>query len=193
MIVFLDRQHAGQANRIHSRGASVENPPEPFGLGMEALYTGYLSLMIEEKLLENGVKVLPICDGTYAERHKRVNEYSKKFKNEKQVYLALHLNAGGGDYASFFHMGSEAGSKLASAICDKMREAELPGLVRCLPKKCTPTDWTKNAHYTIRGVGDPIAICSEPLFMDTHTELLTMDSLRVIGSAIASGIISWSL
>jgi hypothetical protein len=160
---------------------------------MEALYTGYISLMIEEKLLENGVKVLPIGDGTYTERHNRVNEYSKSFKNEKQVYLALHLNAGGGDYASFFHMGSEGGASLASAICDKLREANLPGLVRCLPKPCTPDDWTKNAHYCIRGVKSPIALCCEPLFMDTHRDLLTMESLRVIAGAIASGIISWSL
>jgi len=193
MIVFLDRQHAGQPNRIDSRGAHVENPPEDFGLGMEALYTGYISLMIEEKLLDSGVKVIPISDGSYQERHNRVNEYSKKFKSHKQVYLALHLNAGGGDYASFFHMGSEAGASLAASICDRLKDKKLPGLVRCLPKHATPTDWTKNAHYTIKGVGAPIALCCEPIFMDTHTDLLTMQHLRSIGEAIAAGIVAWSL
>lgn len=191
MIVFIDRQHAGKPNNPEDRGASVE--PLSFGLGLEAMYTGYLSLMIEEKLLENGVKVIPISDGFYPDRHKRVNEYSKRFKNEEQVYLALHLNSGGGDYSSFFHMGSTDGADLASAICDKVREASLPGLVRCLPKRCSSGDWTKNAWYTIKGVGSPIAICCEPLFMDTHRDLLTMESLRSIASAIASGIISWSL
>ena len=192
MIVFLDRQHAGKPDKIDDRGASISNPPEAFGLGSEALYTGYLSLMIEEALLENGVKVIPISDGVYTERHKRVNEYSKRFQ-EKQVYLALHLNCGGGDYASFFHMGSENGAALASSICDKLRDAALPGLVRCLPKVASREDWTKNAWYTIRGVEKPIAICCEPLFMDVHKNLLTFENLRKIAKAIANGIISWSL
>jgi len=168
-------------------------PCPAFGNGMEAIYTGYLSLMIEEKLLEHGVKVMPIGDGKYSERHNRVNEYSKKFPQDKQVYLALHLNAGGGDYASFFHMGSTGGATLASSICDKLREASLPGLVRCLPKKASPNDWTKNAHYTIKGVKTPIALCCEPIFMDTHRDLLTFEHLKTIAEAIASGIVSWSL
>ena len=66
-------------------------PTPAFGNGMEAIYTGYLSIMIEEKLIEHGVKVMPISDGKYSDRHKRVNEYSKRFQ-EKQVYLSLHLN-----------------------------------------------------------------------------------------------------
>lgn len=192
MIVYLDRQHAGQIHRIHSRGAEAK-PTPAFGNGMEAIYTGYLSIMIEEKLLEHGVKVMPIADGKYSERHNRVNEYSKKFPQDKQVYLALHLNAGGGDYASFFHMGSNGGATLASSICDKLKEASLPGLVRCLPKKAAPNDWTKNAHYTIKGVKTPIALCCEPLFMDTHPHLLTFEHLKTIGGAIASGIVAWSL
>ena len=192
MIVFIDRQHAGKPDKPEDRGASIEPAPS-FGLGMEALYTGYLSLMIEERLLENGAKVIPISDGKYPDRHKRVNEYSKRFQGEKQVYLSLHLNAGGGDYSSFFHMGSENGASLAALICDKMREASLPGLSRCLPKPCSSEDWTKNAWYTLRGVDKPVAICCEPLFMDTHRDLLTMESLRVIAGAIANGIISWSL
>ena len=192
MIVFIDRQHSGKPNKPEDRGAEVM-PCPAFGNGMEAIYTGYLSLLIEEKLLEHGVKVLPIADGFYPDRHKRVNEYSKRFKGEKQVYLALHLNSGGGDYASFFHMGSEKGSTLASSICDKMREASLPGLTRCLPKKASSEDWTKNAWYTIRGIGSPIAICCEPLFMGTHRDLLTFEHLQTIGGAIASGIVSWSL
>ena len=158
MIVFIDRQHAGKPNSPNDRGASLE-PAPLFGMGKEAMYTGYLSLMIEEKLLKNGVKVLPISDGFYPDRHKRINKYSKRFKNEQQVYLALHLNSGGGDYASFFHMGSQKGT----------------------------------AWYTIKGVDDPIAICCEPLFMDTHRDLLNLESLQVIGNAIAAGIISWSL
>lgn len=192
MIVFIDRQHAGKPDRPEDRGATVM-PSPAFGMGKEAIYTGYLSLMIEEKLLENGAKVIPISDGKYSDRHKRVNEYSKRFQGEKKVYLALHLNCGGGDYASFFHMGSQAGKDLAAKICDEMREASLPGLVRCLPKQASPEDWTKNAWYTIRGVQAPIAICCEPLFMDTHRDLLTLEHLKTIAEAIATGVTRWSL
>jgi len=162
MIVFIDRQHAGKPDKPEDRGATVM-PAPAFGMGREAIYTGYLSLMIEERLLENGVKVIPITDGKYSDRHKRVNEYSRRFQGEKQVYLALHLNCGG------------------------------PGLVRCLPKKASAEDWTKNAWYTIRGIQAPIAICCEPLFMDTHRDLLTLEHLKTIADAIATGVTRWSL
>ena len=191
MIVFLDRQHAGKPDKIQDRGASVM-PTPAFGNGMEAIYTGYLSIMIEEKLIEHGVKVMPISDGKYTDRHKRVNEYSKRFQ-EKQVYLSLHLNCGDGDYASFFHMGSAGGASLASSICDRLRDKQLPGLSRCLPKVASSEDWTKNAWYTIRGVGKPVAICCEPLFMDTHRDLLCLEHLRSIADSIAAGIVAWSL
>lgn len=193
MIVFLDRQHAGKPDKISDRGASIEPSPE-FGLGMEAIYTGYLSMMIEEKLLQMGAKVLSLSDGPYSDRHKRVNEYAKNFPAEKMAYLALHLNCGGGDYGSYFYFpGSEEGVRLAEIICHKMRERDLPKIVRHLPKASSPDDWTKNAYYTIRGVSKPVGICCEPLFMDTHREYLTLEKLREIATGIALALVEWGL
>jgi hypothetical protein len=193
MIVFLDRQHVGKPNNIHDRGASLDPVPS-FGLGLEAIYTGYLSLIIESRLISQGVKVMPLSDGRYPERHKRVNEYARHFQ-EKQVYISLHLNAGGGDYCSmFYHHQSTQGALLAESICERMKtiKDQFPKIKRCLPKKASPEDWTRNAYNTIKGVGSPIAICAEPLFIDTHREYLSHPQLEVIGDMIASGIIDWS-
>jgi len=57
----------------------------------------------------------------------------------------------------------------------------------------SPSDWTKNAYYTIKGVNRPVAICSEPLFIDcdAHKVLLTIDGIHRLGAAMALGIKTW--
>jgi N-acetylmuramoyl-L-alanine amidase len=59
----------------------------------------------------------------------------------------------------------------------------------------SPSDWTKNAWYTIKGVGEAVAICSEPLFIDneTHQKLLSTQGLAQLAWAMAKGIDQWSV
>lgn len=191
MIVFIDRQHAGKPDKLGDRGAAVDidgdATPE-----REAIITGQIAIALEKVLIMLGVDVMPISDGTYSERHKRVNEYAAMYPNRKTVYLAMHLNAGQGDYAAFFyHHESTQGHELAKHLCEGMRAA---GFVeRALPIDAQPNNWTKNAFHTIRGVGRPVAICCEPLFMDQdlHARHLTYEGIQALAMCMANSIVQW--
>lgn len=193
MIIYIDRQHSGQANRIDSRGAGIDldGSGKKEANEMEAHWTGYLSLMLESNLLDMGFQVIPISDGTYKQRHDRVNEYAKKF-NCPQIYLAMHLNAGGGNYgAMFYDHRSSQGMLLAKSICDGLKTS-VPDIPSFKHISSQPGDWTKNAFYCIQGIGSPVAICSEPLFMDTHQSLISLPGFTKIALGMAIGIREWS-
>ena len=191
MIVFIDRQHAGKPNKLADRGAAVDidgdATPE-----REAIITGQISIELEKILILLGVDVVPISDGTYSERHNRVNKYAAMYPNRKTVYLAMHLNAGGGVYAAFFyHHASTQGHELAKQLCLDMRAA---GFVESAkPIECKPSNWTKNAYHTIKGVGRPVAICCEPLFMDqpAHAKHLTYEGIQGLAMCMANAIVKW--
>ena len=192
MIVFIDRQHAGKPNKLADRGATYDvdgdSTPE-----REAILTGYIALALEKLLMLNGIDVMPISDGTYTDRHDRVNKYAAMHPDRKCVYLAMHLNAGGGDYGAFFHHhASIAGEKLAFEMAHYLEIGDL-GIsnVRVLPAR--PNDWTSNAFNTIKGVQRPVAICCEPLFMDNdkHATNLTFTGFNKIALAMATAIQKW--
>ena len=196
MLVILDRQHSGQINRLTSIGAvaDIDGDGEKSIHEAEAFYTGYLSMSIELNLRQNDIHVIPISDGSYQERHSRVNDYAARYTGPV-VYIALHLNAGGGDYgAMFYDHRSGAGADLSDHIAEAM-EANLPEIRTVKKIPASPADWTKNAYYTIKGVGRPVAICSEPLFIDCeqHQQLLTRDGIQRVGFAMALGIKKWGL
>jgi hypothetical protein len=194
MIVYIDRQHAGKPNKIDDRGAGadIDGNGTKDTHEMEAHWTGYLALMLESKLMMMGYHVMPISDGTYSQRHERVNEYAKLFPGEKQIYLAMHLNAGGGDYcAMFYHHQSTSGKDLAIEICNGIQQFQ-PEITKYKQIAAQPTDWTEHAYNTIKGVQKPIAICSEPLFMDTHKHLISIEGFSKLALGIATGIKKWS-
>lgn len=193
MIVFIDRQHAGKPSKIDDRGASVDINKDGIKGNdeLEAHWTGYIGLMLELKLLDMGFKVIPLSDGPYSERHARVNEYSKFFPNDKMVYLAMHLNAGGGSYGSFFFdQRSSSGKALADDLCDGMKTA-IKTIKEFKSIPCHSEDWTKNAYHTIKGVGKPVAICCEPIFMDSHMDLLNAFGASQIAIGMAAGLQKW--
>ena len=194
MLVILDRQHSGQINHLNSIGAvaDLDGNGEKSIHEAEAFWTGYLSMSLEFNLRQNDIHVIPISDGSYQERHSRVNEYAARYTGPV-VYIALHLNAGGGDYgAMFYDHRSGAGADLSDHIAEAM-EQNLPEIRTVKKIPCSGADWTKNAYYTIKGVGRPVAICSEPFFIDCepHQQLLTMDGIQRVGFAIAQGIKRW--
>ena len=192
-VVYLDRQHSGKPGRPADRGAAVDLD----GDGkiqrdeQEAALTARYLLACELALLEMGHTVIPISDGGYNERHARVNQYAGTFKaGRTQLYLAGHLNAGGGDYGMLGHdYRSRSGPELASRIARQLRQVapELNG-VKCIEAR--PDNWTRNMYATISGVTQPIGLCHEPCFMDqpSHADLLTAAGLSTIGRAIAAGV-----
>lgn len=191
MLVCIDRQHSGKPNRLSDRGASQDLDGDGVisWAEKEAIWTGRIAIELEILLLEMGYDVLPISDGDYKSRHERVNQYSQGHLD--CIYLALHLNAGGGDYGSFFHhYASVAGRELAQSIADSLHQS-LPNINSCKAIAARSEDWTKNAWNTIKGVGRPVAICCEPLFMDTHQNLLNHHGIKQISLGIAQGIKNW--
>lgn len=193
MIVFIDRQHSGKPDKIADRGAGIDlNQDGKIGNDeMEAIWTSRIGIELEIVLMDMGIQVLPISDGTYQNRHIRVNNYCSKFTDQKLVYLALHLNAGFGDYGSFFYYYSSLqGKNLAEQMAESLGHY-VPDIHRTKAIPCTPQDWTKNAFYTIKGVGRPIAICCEPFFMDTHSKLLNIKSVKQVALGMAKGIQTW--
>lgn len=196
MLVFLDRQHVGQISHLDSVGAIADvNHDGVLEIHeAEAMWTGAISLALELNLRNAGVKVMPITDGSYPERHARVNEYAARYGG-KCVYIALHLNAGGGGYgAMFYDHRSGNGANLADSIAEAM-EHDLPEISTVKKIPATSADWTKNAYYTIKGVGSPVAICSEPLFIDNeeHQKLLNAAGIERLAQAMATGVINWGL
>lgn len=193
MIVFIDRQHAGKPSKIDDRGAAVDinGDGDITSDEQEAHWTGYISLVLEQRLLEMGHKVISISDGRYSDRHARVNKYASLY-DEPMVYLAMHLNAGGGSYGSFFYdCRSSAGLELAQHLCAGMRST-VKTIRDFKTIECKPDNWTKNAYYTIKGVGKPVSICCEPIFMDTHMDMLNAFGAAQIALGMAHGLNKWS-
>jgi len=193
MLIFIDRQHAGKPKRPSDRGAGqdLDGDGKVSWWEKEAIWTGKLAIELEILLLEMGYDVIPLSDGSYQTRHARVNNYA--MGNPDCIYLALHLNAGGGDYGSFFYYhGSIKGKDLAGHMADSLHQY-LGGLENARAIPCQADNWTKNAFHTIKGVVRPVAICCEPIFMDTHKQYLTDDGIKQIALGIAQRIKSWVL
>jgi N-acetylmuramoyl-L-alanine amidase len=194
MLIFLDRQHTGQIDRLDHTGASrdLDGDGKISFAEMEAFFTPFYLFAAELKLRSLGYDVLPISDGKYAERHQRANKYQDKYGSEC-IYIAAHLNAGSGGgigYGSMFYdERSGRGRELALSICNKM-EAQLPELKNdCRAIAASRDNWTKNAFYTIKGV-KAFAICAEPAFIDSpaHRALFDKKGMERIGEALADGI-----
>lgn len=191
MIVFIDRQHAGKPNNTRDLGASrdLDGDGQITAAEAEAIWTARIGIELEILLRDHGIEVMPISDGSYSARHARVNSYMESHPGPA-VYLAMHLNAGGGNYgAMFYDHRSTQGPSLAAAIC-----AELGTALDIQTKSiaASPDDWTSNAFYTIRNVKRPVAICCEPIFIDTHSQFLSIKGISKIAQAMAQGIIKWN-
>lgn len=192
MIVFIDRQHAGKPNKINDRGAGrdLDGDRTITAEESEAIWTARLAIEIEIQLLDKNVSVMPLSDGKYSDRHNRVNQYAEMHPGP-WVYLALHLNSGGGDYGAFFYdYRSTKGQQLATMMSHRLRE-HVGLLDTAKAIKSQPEGWTKNAFYTISKVGRPVALCCEPFFMDTHQGLLSVSGISSVATAIVLGLLDW--
>ena len=192
MLVFIDRQHAGKPNKINDRGASrdINGDGEITSDELEAIWTARISMELEIKLLDMGINVMPISDGRYSERHERVNNYADMHPGP-WVYLAMHLNAGGGDYGAFFYdHRSSNGQQLATIMATQLN-GDVEEIEKAKAIEARKDNWTKNAFYTIRSVGRPVAICIEPFFMDTHQSLLSMQGVFKVASSMAIALRKW--
>lgn len=176
LVVFLDRQHAGKPYEPQDRGAQ----------GQEAYYSARYALYAEQWLTRMGHHVFLLSDGTYSQRGDRAEAYCAPY--DHSVYIACHVNAGGGSYgAVFYDYRSGHGPTLASHIGHKLGGAftELSG-VRVMAAR-----EGSRPFNTISAVGTPVSICFEPCFIDHplhFTDMLSDSGLAAIGQALAEGI-----
>jgi hypothetical protein len=188
-LVVLDRQHTGKPSKMDDTGAYSQIVQEH-----EAHMVAHYLLEVECTLRALGHSVVPISDGKYSERHRRANALFKEYSGPC-VYLAGHLNAGGGSYGALFFDERSAMGEDASAFVAKELKEVLNGMaVKCLASK--RSDWTKHAFNTIAGVwsGRGCGICLEPFFLDDPEakDLMSTDGLVEVGNAIARGIDAWA-
>ena len=173
-LVILDRQHVGKPDRFNDLGASYidEQGEQQF----EAIETAKYIHEIELECRRQGYDVIVLSDGSYSDRHARVNEYASKYEGQS-IYIACHINAGGrGEYGvAFFDFRSSAGQRLSRHIATECSAMEIEWSVI----ECRPNNWTKNAFHTIKGVA-PVAVCLEPYFIDNprHRRIMMSDDGR---------------
>jgi N-acetylmuramoyl-L-alanine amidase len=202
-LVVLDRQHGGTISWASQRGAEYDID----GDGVieqherEANLTPHYIAAAEKALQAAGCDVIVMSDGFYDARHQRAKSYLA------HVYVACHLNAGGGSRGLVFHdRRSKQGPYLAAEVAVSLANAcpELSGgagSVGCYDdREYTGMDtfsipWLYRAFNTIKGVydGSPVGICYEPFFIDApaQAELASLPGLERVGEALARGIVSY--
>ena len=186
---YIDVQHTGKPKRPTDMGAAIGEAVDE----REAYWTSLYAFFMEMSLRSKGYKVMRLSDGSYKSRHDRVNYYEDRNNDSKDsIYISCHLNAGGGGYGAFFYdFRSTKGSVLADCLASTTES--LPHISTVKKISASPSDWTKNAYHTFKGVSKPVAICAEPIFIDNseHQHYLDIEQIQILGQAMADGIHLW--
>lgn len=197
MLIILDRQHCGKPGNPGDRGAlaDLDRDGRIEQWEMEAALTPHYLLSAEAVLLDAGLDVICMSDGTYEERHARACRYGAG------IYVAAHLNTGAAWGAAFHDQRSRQGAALAQVVAGELQVA-CPELTEARPRACwddrpeaQDRAWLWRPWMTLRGVyvGRPVGICYEPASLDVvaHAPLLTRSGLERLGRALGIGIINW--
>jgi hypothetical protein len=202
-LVVFDYQHRGKPPPRHDdAGAGFDLDGDGVVGAHETeigLVPGYLG-PAGERLVELGHSTVWITTGTYADRHRRVNELARRVGPTGRVaYIAAHLNAGAGgklQRALTLHDArSSSGKRLAATVASSLNQVD--ALARGRGSHvfaARDSDWTHRALNTIRGVYAGPAwlsgVCLEPLFVDAFPPP-TGELLHLVGEALADGIAAW--
>lgn len=187
MIILLDRQHAGKPDK-QDHGAVYGDLVET------TLTLGYGELLLA-KLRAKGHTVIcygwPGFVGSYSQRQAMAVEVAKAHPLERCVYVALHVNAGGGTYALVeYDARSAGGAKVARALA-----ASLDGLAEVSAGKVAGMDSDTRGFVCLSGIyAGPSNLCgvlAEPGFIDAdkHASLWTAEGLERVAEALAGGLV----
>jgi len=174
-LAVFDIQHRGKPGRWADRGAVA------FGLEDVDLTHRY-ALAADKRLRAAEWDCCILADGHYADRWAGADAYGA------QVYVACHVDGGGGDRGTaFFDARSARGPKLAEVVAEALRKV-VPWPV--LPRPTVAGDRALNTIHGVRAV----ALCFEPGFVDDpfeeHRKLLVTQA-EVLGAALARGNGAW--
>jgi len=124
-----------------------------------------------------------------------VGPYSRRnleaSRSSCDIYLACHVNAGGGDYAALEYMSTSASRPAADAIGLALVQ-DVPEIRRS--RVVQLAHGQRGAVCIERFTGGP-AVLLEPFFGDYHPAqaLVSPARLKAVGEAIGKGIATWWL
>ena len=194
-ILIIDRQHGEKAPGTFEGGCQAIVDGRRI---IETDLTTVYGRTIENAVAAAGHRVVWIDSGHYYNRHREANAIAKKAKSEKVLYLALHVNAGGGTYAlSMYDAKSKGGKAAAGVLAASM--AGLDGISKSKTVGCETIGWTRRAYHCIKGIWKGPANISgvllEPFFIDSrggaHNDYRDGRALEQLGDAIAAGVIEY--
>lgn len=125
-----------------------------------------------------------ILVGPYSRRNYEANAF------DAHVYLACHVNAGGGTYGRGEYMAG-TGAQLASQRIGIAVTATFPEIRSW---QCTPLSPGQRGTVCVEGVdAKRVAIILEPFFGDcpAHEPMMGAGALQGLGAAIAAGLAEW--
>ena len=194
-IVIFDRQHYGKPDSDDMGAAyDLDHDGTIEDHEKEANLTPDYYLPAKRILTEKAHEVFILDSGWYSARHREARRLAMLYPNRICVYVAGHVNAGGGDYSLVISDGrSTQGKNLAREIARGMQLECIPGIDRSITRRGTTTAWT-NGLNTIKGIYSGPAnlsgVCFEPYFLDqpNHHYAATLEGGERIGTALAYGI-----
>ena len=221
-IVIFDRQHYGKpgsASMPHSITCDMGvdcAPPCPVATGpdmgaaydldhdgriedheREANLTPHYYLPAKRMLGVRGYQVFVLDQGWYSSRHREARRLAMLYPHSHVVYVACHVNAGGGRYSLVIHDDrSTQGKHIAEELAHSMLTEGIPGIERSITRRGTPTAWT-NGLNTIKGIyegpGNLAGVCFEPYFLDQreHAYAATEEGGERIAAALVRGLINY--
>lgn len=211
---ILDIQHAGRPDKPGDMGAAYDLDGDGVtgenGEREVDLVRAYVA-RAAEVLRTNGHKVTILESGTYGQRHATAIRIAQADPNVRHVYLACHVNAGGGSYGLLRPDARSADGRFYAIVMVAKLEDNFPELtgVQVTPLYANAeaarkagrdvSDAGKVAWWT-RGYGcidgiysGPSNLCAvlvEPGFIDSkrHAPLWTPGGLKRLGEALALAV-----
>jgi N-acetylmuramoyl-L-alanine amidase len=185
MKVAVDVQHLYRPNHPRDQGSVYSTA---FGKVTEAHVTLIYAAALHDWLLSWGAEVLSNDPargelvGRYSERNRAAVEWGA------DLYLACHLNAGGGSYAAIEQMARSKVDRLSAWIGQEL-VAAAPEILSFKAVTLSPLE---RGAVCIEACACPAAIV-EPFFGDYphHQGLLAASRLVEVGQAIARGVGNW--
>ena len=142
--------------------------------------------------------VIWLVAGSYSARNKEANQIARDCPKKRVLYLALHVNAGGGAYAMAMHDAKSGGGKAAAGVL-AAHMGELENISKSKVIACEDLGWTRRAHYCIKGIyrgpANISGVLLEPFFIDSklgvHDRFRTSEGLAELGAAIGTGAVEY--
>ena len=198
-VVIFDRQHYGKPTGGDLGAAyDLDHDGTVEDHEREANLTPRYYLPAKKLLEEQGHTVYVLDQGWYSARHREARRLAILHAYQRCVYVACHVNAGASGSNRPYSLvisdeRSRYGRHIAAEVSSAIRDAEIPGLDRCITREGTPTEWT-NGLNTIKGIyegpNNIAGICFEPYFLDNHRHhyASTEEGSERIGAAMAAGL-----